>query len=405
MNRRKFLGLTTGLTAGLITPPFSFAGVPKSDKAVVLIHLQGGISAVDFINPIPDATEAFRSTRGVAKTKSGFNIGGDFTELAKLSENYSVVRGLKGRDANHESATYEWFTSHKHVPNLGQKEPSFGSIYLRKNGTVNSDGVPYYVKLRQIRGDDASWMGVRYSGMDYGAEQVKNMQLNLPDQQFKRRLDYLNLVDSHTDLGQLGKDWTELKDQAVGIIKGKASEAFKLELEPQKVRDAYGNSRFAQDLLLARRLIERGSKIVSLTSNAGWDNHADIDTAFQRNAPGLDKPLATLIIDLKERGMLDDVLVVTVSEFSRTKINVNAGRDHNPNTNSCIMIGGGYNHGRVIGKTDKNGLQSVEGNYTPKDMGWTILDHLGIDRKYVVYDNLNRPRPLIDDEARNILTS
>ena len=386
-------------------PALANADSTKSSKSVILIHMQGGISAVDFINPIPEATEAFRSTRGAARTKSGFDIGGDFTELAKLSEHYSVVRGLKGRDANHESATYEWFTSHKHVPNIGQKEPSYGSIFLRKNGTVTNEGVPHYVKLRQIRGDDASWMGVRYSGMDYGAEQVKNMALNLPEQQFNRRLIYLQTIDGSRELGQLGQDWTQLKEQAVGIIRGKASEAFKLELEPEQVRSAYGTARFGQDLLLARRLIERGSRVVSLTSNAGWDNHSAIDTAFQNNAPGFDKPMATLIRDLNDRGMLDDVLIVTLSEFSRTKINANAGRDHWPSVNSSIMIGGGYNHGRVIGKTDKNGLQSVEGNYTPKDMAWTILDHLGIDHKYVVYDNVNRPRPIIDDEARNILLS
>ena len=102
--------------------------------------------------------------------------------------------------------------------------------------------------------------------------------------------------------------------------------------------------------------------------------------------------------------MIDDVLVVTISEFSRTKMNINSGKDHNPNTNSSLMIGGGYSHGRTIGATDKTGLVSVDNVFGPQDMLWTILDHLGVDKKYLVYDNVQRPRPLIYDDARNILT-
>ena len=402
MNRRDFLA-STSLFLG--SPLLNRAlAEQNSEKAVILIHMQGGISAVDFINPLPEGTSEYKSSRGYTMTKSGFDIGADFKELAKLSDDYSIVRGLKGRDANHESATYEWMTSHKHVPNVGQKEPSYGSIFLRKHGTVTREGVPYYVKLRQVGGDDAAWMGIRYAGVDADAQMVSNMTLSIPDQQFERRLSVLKGVDSTRNLEHLGQGWTEVKDQAVGIIKGTASQAFKTDNEPENIKAAYGTSRFGKDLLLARRLVEHGARVVTLNSNAGWDNHSGIDAAFQNNAPGFDIPMSVFITDLKERGMLDNVMIVTVSEFSRTKMNINAGRDHWPSTNSSMIIGGGYNHGRVIGSTDKTGLQVVDGNYEPKDLAWTILDHLGIEKKYTVMDPVNRPRHLISDDARNILT-
>lgn len=403
LNRRHFLSIGVGAAGLTFCPSLVNADLSKSGKSVILIHMQGGVSNVDFLNPLPNSPAEYRSTRGYVNTKSGFEIAGDFTELAKWSDHYSVVRSLKTRDANHATATMEWMTGHKHVPNNPQKEPSPGSIFLRKNGTVTDVGVPHYVKIRQIGGDDAAWMGVKYAGMDYGAEQIRDMTLNIPDGQFSRRLSILKSINTAKDLGQQGKDYSELQDQAVGIIRGQASNAFKIELEPDHIKQLYGTSRFGKDLLLARRLVESGSRIVTLNSNSSWDNHSNIDTAFERNAAGFDVPLAALISDLVDRGMIDDVLVVTVSEFSRTKMNINSGKDHNPNTNGSLMIGGGYSHGRTIGATDKTGLVSVDNVFGPQDMLWTILDHLGVDKKYLVYDNVQRPRPLIHDDAKNIL--
>ena len=406
MNRRLFLKSSVfGTMIGSANSEL-LSALPGKDngKSVILIHMQGGISAVDFINPLPEGLSQYRSGRGYATTKSGFHIGADFTELAKLSEDFSVVRGLRGFDANHASATINWMTGHKAIPNNPQKEPSFGSIYIQQHGTVNKGGVPHYVKLRKVEGDDAAWMGIRYAGVDVDDDMVKSMELGITDQRFARRLSILNRMDAKHKISHLEKGWSEVKEQAAGIINGSASQAFKIEDEDEATKSRYGTSRFGKDLLLARRLIENGSKFISLTSNAGWDNHSGVDAAFERNAHGFDIPLSVLIKDLKQRGMLDDVMIVTVSEFSRTKLNLNAGRDHSPRTNSSMIIGGGYNHGRTIGKTDKTGLDVVVGNYQPRDLAWTILDHLGVDKKRKVTDHAGRPRHLIHDEARNILS-
>ena len=139
-----------------------------------------------------------------------------------------------------------------------------------------------------------------------------------------------------------------------------------------------------------------------MNSNAGWDNHSNIDTAFAQNAPGLDKGIATLITDLKQRGLLDNTLVILWSEFSRTKINLNGGRDHNPNTNTLVFFS---DQGKgVVGETSENGLISIGDTYSPSDLAWTIGDHMGLDKRLTIKDNSDRPRHVFKDDARNILS-
>ena len=397
MQRRTFLQ-SVALGAGTLYCTPATAATPKNEKSVISIHLQGGISAVDFINPIPDSTLEFRSSRG-AVDAGGFQIGGDFTGIAELGDNMTVVRSMKFKDANHQTATMAHLTSHFHVPNNGQKHPSFGSL-VAKQYQPNSpkSGIPHYVKLRNIDGDDSSWLGIRYAGYDADDEGVKNMKLGVPDDRFDLRLRMMSMIDHAGALPGLGEDWTELKKMAVNIIKGDAAEAFDLTLEPNSI---YGDSRFGKDLLLARRLVERGTKYVSLNSNAGWDNHSSIDAAFARNAPPMDLGIATLVKDLKDRGLLDNTIVVLWSEFSRTKINLNGGRDHNPNTNTLVFFG---KEGKgVIGETSDNGLISMGSTYSPTDLAWTIGSHMGLDKRLTIKDMQQRPMHIFKDEARDIL--
>ena len=398
MQRRTFLqSVALGTGALYCTPAIA---APTNEKSVISIHLQGGISAVDFINPIPDSTLEFRSSRG-AVDAGGFQIGGDFKQLAALGDKFDIVRSMRFKDANHQTATMAHMTSHFHVPNSSQKEPSFGSLVARQYLPNNQNtGIPHYVKVRNIQGDDASWLGIRYAGYDADAEGVKNMKPNVVSDRFENRLNVMRLIDSQSDLNQLGTSWSELKEMAANIIQGQAAEAFDLTKEPESV---YDKSRFGQDLLLARRLVERGTKYVSLTSNAGWDNHSAIDAAFARNAPGLDTGLSTLIKDLDDRGLLQNTLIVVWSEFSRTKINANAGRDHNPGTNT-LLLAGGDSGGRVIGTTDKTGLVSQGDVFSPKDLAWTIGSHMGLDKRLTWKDMQARPRHIFSDDARNILT-
>ena len=399
MERRTFLKSVALGTGALYCAPSLAA--EKNEKSVITIHLQGGVSAVETINPIPLATSEFRSTRGFINTNAGYQLGGDFKELAKIGDKLSVVRSMRFRDANHQTATLGYMTSHFHVPG-SQKEPSAGSLVLKQYHPNNpKSGMPNYVKLRNVEGDDSAWLGIKYNGYDADSEGIKNMKLNVSKNQFDRRLKIMKMIDGQNILPGLGENWTDLKDMAVNIINGSAAEAFDLTNETNNL---YPKTRFGQDLLLARRLVERGSKFISLNSNSGWDFHAGISAGFDRAAPELDLGVAILIKDLEQRGLLDKTLVVVWSEFSRTKLNNQGGRDHNPGTNTLIFAGGGYNHGRVIGSTDKNGLVSEDNVLSPSDLFWTIGEHMDLDKRLTIKDSVNRPRHIFKDEAKNILT-
>lgn len=396
MERRTFLkSVAIGTGALYCTPALA---AEKNEKSVITIHLAGGISSVDFINPIPQAPAEFRSSRGTVDV-DGYQIGGDFKNIATLGDNMTVVRSMRFKDANHQTATMAHLTSHFHVPGGGQREPSFGSLIAQRYSPNNpKSGIPHYVKLRNIDGDDASWLGIRYNGYDANDEGVKNMKLGVPEKRFDTRLKMMRVIDEAGNIPGLGQNWSELKGMAVNIIKGDAAEAFDLSKEPDSI---YGQSRFGKDLLLARRLVERGTKYVSLSSNANWDNHSGLDAAFERNAPELDLGVATLVRDLKQRGLLDNTLVILWSEFSRTKLNNQGGKDHNSSTNSLVLFG---KTGKgVIGSTDKHGLVSEDNIFSPTDLAWTVGEHMGLDKGLTIKDPQARPRHIFKDDARNIL--
>lgn len=409
MNRREFLGVGAGLLGGSFLPGLSQADLTKSGKSIIYIFLSGGISQIEFINPIPDAPVEFRSVTGNVKTRSGYLLGGNFTELAKISELLTPVVSFHHRDSNHQSASAWVNTSEFHVPNQGQVFPSYGSVVSHEFGSNSpTNGIPSYVKTRQIEGDDAAFLGVRYNGYDADSEGVANLKPRVPDDRFSRRLKIMSMIDDQDILTKRGlpNSWTELKDQSVEIIRGEAATAFDITKEKPELVSRYSADKagLGRDLLLAKRLVERGTRFVTINTG-GWDLHSNIENGFNTRAPQLDKYLSYLISDLKQDGMLDDTLIVVCSEFARTpRINGNSGRDHWSATNSLLFAGGGFEHGRRIGETDKNATSVISDEFSPKDFAKTIFDYFGINEKTFI-DNQGRPRHLVDQSAKNILLS
>lgn len=399
MNRRDFLGLSAGLTLSLNNMTFSFDG--KGEASVIFVWLGGGIAAQEFINPLPDSLSEYKSSRGDIFTKSGYHLGGDFVELAKISDKISVVPSFHHRDGNHESATAWVMTSHFTIPNQSPQAPSYGSLTSVKFGTNHTNGMPTYVKINPIFGDDAAYMGAKYMGYDADKEGVANLYPRTEQSRFDRRIGLMKEVDKGK-ISSLGQEWSQVKDQAVNIVRGAASKAFDLKNEPEKSYQEYGGgkSRFGTDCLLARRLVEGGAKFVTLVNN-GWDMHTDISNGFANKGPELDKYLTVLISDVIDRGL--NTLVVVTSEFSRTKKNQTGGRDHQP-TAGTILFGGAGKHGRKIGSTDKTGLAVQDSPFLPTDLAWTIGSHLGIDKQMILTDNSGRPRHIFETNAKNILT-
>lgn len=408
-NRRNFLKASI-LGASSLAFSNSLNGDEiTNDKSVIWVWLGGGISSQEFINPSPNSPIEFRSVRGHVKAKSGYELGADFENLAAIGDKLSIVRSFSHRDANHDTATHFVNNSQFQIPNQGQSWPHHGSVIAKRFGPNNNkNGMPIYVKIDKIVYDDAAFLGTAYMGYDADQLGIKNMFPNVENTRFNNRVKFMNMIDKNGSTGdnkqKLYTDWTDLKRQTVDIINGTAAKAFDIDKEEKKYLDYFdvGKSQFGKNCLLAARLVENGAKFVNIT-HGGWDMHADISKGFENRGRDLDNYLSKLIIHLEGKGILDKTLIVVASEFSRTyRINQNAGRDHFPGTNSLMFAGGGYNHGRVIGSTNKECSAVVDNPFNPEDLAYTIYKYFGID-KFDVMDIQGRPRHLVPANAKDIL--
>jgi uncharacterized protein (DUF1501 family) len=190
----------------------------------------------------------------------------------------------------------------------------------------------------------------------------------------------------------------EYYQQGYNLMASKeAQRAFDIHAEPDKMRDAYGRDSFGQRALLARRLIEGGVPFVTL-NEGGWDHHEKIFDAFDKRMPKVDATIATLIDDLRQRGLLDTTLVVVLGEFGRTpKINERGGRDHWSNAMSVLFAGCGTPGGQVVGATDVRGYTAVERILSPENLASTVYRKLGIDPNKVLYTPTGRPAHIVSD--------
>jgi len=199
--------------------------------------------------------------------------------------------------------------------------------------------------------------------------------------------------------------------QAMAMVtSGKARRAFDLDKEDPRLRDAYGRDSLGEKTLLARRLIEAGVTFVLVSGAWGYfDHHGDsvvwggIEKGLKPLLPRVDQTLATLVMDLEQRGLLDQTLVLMMGEFGRAPvINRDAGRDHWTNVMSLVLAGGGLRHGQVIGSTDRKGFAILERKVTPQDLAATVFTHLGIDPDAHWINGQGRPIPIVTEGGRPI---
>ena len=370
----------------------------KNENSVILLYLSGGPTTTELFNPIPDAPVEFRSVTGSVDTGLGFRLGGLFTGLAKEASHLNIYRGFRHRDANHASATHWVMTGEPGFANQGQKWPSHGSMVAQHYGPTTVDGVPTYVKTRPITHDKGAWLGIKHAGFDANDEGRKDLQLKVGSDQFDRRLDFLSMVDRNDS--ELDRGWKELREQAIEAIRGKAAESF--DIENDRWYNEFKDDQLGKDCITAMRLVERGCRFVTINFG-GWDMHNNIKSALESRQPILDKYFSLLISTLRDRGLNKNVMVVCTGEFGRTKLNRNAGRDHNPNAICLCISCDGYEMGKCVGKTDRNGISAEEGIVSPADLRWTIASHLGISKTSTVIGVDSRPYHFFKESDKNIL--
>ena len=405
MKRRDFIkvGATT-FAIGNVTASYADES-KKDDTAVLFLFLGGGASHIETFNPIPLAPADRRSVTGAINTNvAGVEIGGLFTELAKRTDKIAIPRAFGHRDQNHASAVHWVVTGEANFgTGSSSKWPSFGSMMSKHHGVNTDDGLPTYVKLGQYEHNGAAWLGGKYTGFDATREGRKDLQLLGKSEDFQRRLHALNVIDSGfiAREQQMARDWSDLRNQSVDIILGNGSKAFRFEND--KDYDKFKDATLGQDALTAIRLLEAGSKFVSL-SYGGWDMHTNIATSLQTKQVELDHYLAKIMDTLEARGMYERVMLVVTSEFGRTpKVNANQGRDHFGKLSPLMISCGSYEMGRTIGTSSPNADDFDQGRSTPEDLAWTIYDHLNMPRnaRYTATDG--RPHSLVKDDSKNIL--
>src|SRR6185369_7599959 len=300
------------------------------------------------------------------------------------------------------------------LPFVMMPRPLQESNVVGKGGTAGFLGRafdPYYL---YPSGDDMDM-----NKMDRITVDDLNLRPEVTSARLERRArlrDVINKGMPEVDKAVAKYDLNEYYDKALGlIISGRARNAFNLTKESDAMRDRYGRNTFGQSLLLARRLVEAGTRVVEVvwpkvanSDNHSWDVHVGLSSRMRnQSAPMLDGGLSALISDLDERGLLDDTLVVALGEFGRspqrgvsTSGNGNSddGRDHWPYCYTAVLAGAGIKRGFVYGKSDATGSAPLENPTHPIDVVATIYHAVGINPKTIVYNHLNQPRELVKAE-------
>jgi uncharacterized protein (DUF1501 family) len=422
-------------------------------KSVIMVYLQGGPSHLDLWDPKEGLTDKFSSVFKPIPTKiPGINYTEVLPQLAKVNDKFTMIRSMSYTPNglfNHTAAIYQIMTGYTtdKVSPSGQLEPpnakdypNFGS-QITKLKPVTEPMLPFVMLPRPLqesnvvgKGGSAGFLGKAFDpytlfpegdDMDMTKmDRIKVDDLKLPQEVFAMRLERRArlrdaIEQAMPDIEKATEQYNldDYYQRALNlIVSGRARNAFDLGQEPDKVRDRFGRNTFGQSLLLARRLVEAGTKVVEViwpkvanSDNHSWDHHQGLTERMKnKSGPMLDQGLSALFEDLDQRGLLSETLVVALGEFGRspekglsTSGNSNSadGRDHWPYCYTAVTGGAGIKRGYVHGKSDKTGSSPAEDPVHPTELLATIYHAFGIDPETIVYNHLNQPRELVKARA------
>lgn len=418
----------------------------NSRKSVILLWMAGGPSHIDTLDPKPDRPYQNRGPFGVISTKvPGVIVCEHLPKMAAMLDKFSIIRSVDPRHSNHEPNMVMQTANNEAEARTNpeaDKYPSIASLVAKFRGP-NHPAMPPYVAFMKSRSHLAfgGYLGKQYDpflanqaarlpvydlvGNDTGTMTGADLfQLpgGLSPERIHRRQALLEDFDRlRSGLDQTGamSALNTYSRQAVELVLGRqAQNAFDIEQESATVRERYGAHLWCQQALLARRLVEAGVSFVTIdlsyhTASGTWDTHGDnippyggIKKGLGPLLPLFDHLITTLVGDLDDRRLLDDVLVIAMGEFGRTPQmgtqDSTDGRNHWPAIMSMTLAGGGLKHGQVIGSSEADGGAIKERPVTPQDLAATIYRHMEVPLDAVYYDHRGRPRPIIDNNGQPI---
>ena len=437
VSRRSFvkLGVAGMVSVGLGDLGRAFAASSSSTsgataKSCILIWLDGGPSHLDLYDMKPDAAAEIRGIWSPIKTNvPGFEITELFPLQAKVADKFSIVRSLHHGTGDHFGGGHRMLTT-KDMGVSGarnsQRFPGLGAILSQQLG-ANQSGVPAYVAVPYAMtiGLRPGYFGGNLLGAQFdpfqtegdpNADGFKVANLEPVGGLSLDRLESRRSLLAHFD--QVLRDPTtertydaidQFDRDAFDFVTGaKARKAFDISREEPRLRDRYGRDKWGQSTLLARRLVEAGSRFVTVHLG-GWDHHWDLEKGMQRYLPMVDRLFSNLLLDLDSRGLLSETLVVLCGEFSRTprmndggnggppRSQGTPGRDHWGDAMFCLLAGGGIRGGQIVGSTDRKGYAPATRAVTPSNIHATIYRAMGVDRNLQLLDHQGRPVSVLED--------
>ncbi len=449
------MSLNTIMRAQAASEHSARAGAPGWGKAksVIMVYLQGGPSHLDLWDPKENVPDNIRSEFKTIPTKiPGVHYTEILPNLAKINDKFTMINSMSYTPNglfNHTAAIYQIMTGYTtdKVSPSGQLEPpspkdypNFGSNIIRLK-PVDEPMLPFVMMPRPLQESNvvnkagtAGFLGKAFDpyylfpeGDDMDMDKmskikIEDLQLR-PDVfsvRLQRRANLREAISAQMPvIDKAVEDYNldEYYSRALNlIVSGRAREAFNLGAETEDMKERYGRNTFGQSCLLARRLVEAGTRVVEViwpkvanSDNHSWDHHVGLTKRMKdQSGPMLDKGLSALIADLDSRGLLDETLVVAIGEFGRspekgvsTSGNSNSadGRDHWPYCYTSVVAGAGIKRGYVHGKSDKTGSAPVEDPVHPGELLATIYHAVGIDPETIMLNHLQQPRELVKAQA------
>jgi hypothetical protein len=378
-------------------------------RSVILVYLGGGLSHHDSFDPKPEAPAEIRGIYRPIRTRvPGVHVGELLPRMARVMDRLTLIRSGSHNNDHHETAT-NWVLSGRFGSAFGDY-PAMGAVVAHELGFRGQ--LPPYVAIP--RNPSFTWelgksafLGGRYESFRTGDPSAPNFRVRdvapaepAEGRSARRRQSLLQAVDGLARQVE-GNDqiatYGEFQQRAAALVlSSEARGAFAIEREPAALRDRYGRTTFGQGCLLARRLVERGVRFVTVNFG-GWDHHAQIWNGLGHKLPDFDRGLSALLEDLDERGLLAETLVTCFGEFGRTpRINNQVGRDHWGPAASLLFAGAGVRRGHVIGATDRQGAYVTRRPVAPADVACTIYEAVGVDPHRWLMHPEGRPIEILD---------
>lgn len=411
--RREFLALTANRTLGLTLagsaagwfgPAAADASAPATAATadhVIYLYLAGGLSHLESFDPKPDASAHARGQAGAIATKvDGIQLGALLKKTASQADKIALIRSMSSTQGAHEQGNY--FAHTAYPQRSGLTHPGVGAWVSKLDPPDRAHpNLPSNINIHTgNRHPGAGFFGPQQAPLPIGnavdgLTHAKRAH-NVTEAAFTRQLALRATLDQgfnekFAKAGSSPNAYNQMFEDAVSLMRSNDLTAFDLSQESKATKALYGNSRFGQGALLARRLVQHGVRFVEV-EYGGFDWHRDNFDQAERQLPVFDQVYAALLHDLAQQGLLERTLVVVATEFGRTpEINSNRGRDHHPQAYSYALAGGGVRGGQLIGATDRDGSKVVGQKTSPTDINATIGKALGLPHDLPVFSPSRRP--------------